>query len=183
MINKSERIRKEHILYGNQLQVNYVHLCKDCKCEMFKTASEEKTSSGYCPKCVHNHRKLKSKLRNEKGEKFCYHCKRYLHISKFSKNGSKGNICCKCNNVSYFGITSIDFENMLKEQNNKCKICGNEEICKARGSENLRQLAVDHCHATGKVRGLLCTTCNIGLGSFKDNINLLQKAINYLNND
>ena len=43
------------------------------------------------------------------------------------------------------------------------------------------RLFVDHCHNTGKYRGLLCVTCNTGLGAFKDNVDLMQKAIEYLN--
>ena len=53
----------------------------------------------------------------------------------------------------------------------------NARFCK---TESL-VLAIDHCHSTGKIRGLLCDRCNHGLGHFKDDINLLIKAIEYLN--
>jgi len=63
-------------------------------------------------------------------------------------------------------------------QNHCCEICGeNVENCE-KGSGN--RLAVDHCHNTNKVRGLLCSACNILLGKAKDNISILQSAINYL---
>ena len=42
------------------------------------------------------------------------------------------------------------------------------------------QLVVDHCHKTGKIRGLICDSCNVGLGRFKDNIDNLKNAIKYL---
>ena len=74
-----------------------------------------------------------------------------------------------------YGITSDDYEKMLAEQEGKCKICGSE-ILDVKG----RSLAVDHCHSTGKVRGLLCSNCNLGIGSFKDDVTLLEKAIEYL---
>jgi len=55
----------------------------------------------------------------------------------------------------------------------KCDICGSPSLTKPRH-------AIDHCHTTGKVRGLLCWPCNKGLGNFKDNPELIQKAIKYL---
>ena len=62
---------------------------------------------------------------------------------------------------------------MFKKQNNKCAICGIEF------SDNNKAF-VDHCHKTNRVRGLLCTRCNTLLGMAKDNIEILQKAITYL---
>ena len=62
---------------------------------------------------------------------------------------------------------------MLFQQNYCCKICGNPEI-------KDKPLYVDHCHKTGNIRGLICSHCNTGLGNFYDNIELLQKAIDYL---
>lgn len=73
-----------------------------------------------------------------------------------------------------FGITSSDYTVMLEEQSGVCKICKQPEPVKG------RSLAVDHCHTTGKVRGLLCGLCNGGLGKFRDNTQLLKEAINYL---
>lgn len=73
-----------------------------------------------------------------------------------------------------FGITPEHYEEMSIAQNHLCKICNKPETYKN------RSLAVDHCHITGKVRGLLCMACNVGLGNFKDDENLLMKAIEYL---
>lgn len=75
-----------------------------------------------------------------------------------------------------YGISLEDYEEMLKKQNKKCKICGSEEY----GRKSSNYFAVDHCHKTGKVRGLLCHQCNVGLGKFKDNEEILFKAIKYL---
>lgn len=72
-----------------------------------------------------------------------------------------------------FGINFDQYEAMLKEQDYLCCICGNKDRCG-------RDLAVDHCHETNKVRGLLCTECNTGLGLFGDSKELLKNAINYL---
>jgi len=80
-----------------------------------------------------------------------------------------------------YGITLEDYNKMLESQNNVCMICGKNETHKHNISSKYVDLAVDHDHSTGKVRGLLCTYCNVGLGAFKDNKELLQKAIEYLN--
>lgn len=76
--------------------------------------------------------------------------------------------------IKRFGITLEDYNNILISQNYKCKICGKGY------SESKVALAVDHDHITGKVRGLLCYNCNIGLGNYRDSIELLEKAIIYL---
>lgn len=63
-------------------------------------------------------------------------------------------------------------------QNGLCAICNKPETAFMKTKTMF--LAVDHDHATGEVRGLLCTNCNNGLGRFNDNIELLQKAIQYI---
>lgn len=80
------------------------------------------------------------------------------------------------------GIALLKKYNLSKEEYNKLfyKQKGCCAICKKHQSEIKRKLAVDHCHETGRVRGLLCFTCNVGLGHFKDNENILQLAIAYL---
>jgi hypothetical protein len=62
---------------------------------------------------------------------------------------------------------------MLAAQGNACKICGSP-------NSGERSLAVDHCHRTQRIRGLLCSACNTGLGSFRDSPELLKSAIKYL---
>ena len=69
-------------------------------------------------------------------------------------------------------MTYNEFKVMLKKQNNRCAICGKEET--------KRRMSVDHCHKTGRVRGLLCQLCNTSLGGFQDDVGRLKKAIKYL---
>lgn len=74
-----------------------------------------------------------------------------------------------------YGISLTDYKQMLIDQGRTCKICGSSN---AGGSHNI--FHVDHSHTTGKVRGLLCTSCNSAIGFLKDSPEILEKAINYL---
>lgn len=74
-----------------------------------------------------------------------------------------------------YGIGIEDYYEMLESQGGGCKICGTED------TGRYKFFSVDHCHDTKKVRGLLCSDCNHGLGSFKDSPGLLDKAKEYLN--
>ena len=66
------------------------------------------------------------------------------------------------------------YKEILKNQDFCCKICEKPEY------EFSKSLSVDHCHKTGKVRGLLCSSCNKGLGLFSDDELLFNSAIDYL---
>ena len=70
-----------------------------------------------------------------------------------------------------YGITLEDFDLMLTRQHGVCAICRTKPP---------ERLSVDHCHATGKVRGLLCSKCNCGLGFFRDEPRRLRAAAKYL---
>jgi hypothetical protein len=75
-----------------------------------------------------------------------------------------------------YGITIRldDYLSLIEKSNGVCAICGKKEN---------KKLAIDHCHTTNKLRGLLCSKCNRGLGYFDDKIELLEKAIKYLKNN
>lgn len=72
-----------------------------------------------------------------------------------------------------FGFLPGQYEKILKSQNGVCKIC--YKICSTG-----KRLCVDHCRETNKIRGLLCKSCNIGIGELKHNTELLEEAIKYL---
>jgi len=74
-----------------------------------------------------------------------------------------------------YGITKNDYDKLLKEQNNCCAICGIHII------EFKKSLFIDHCHKSGKVRGLLCPSCNTGL-SYVERKTWLKRAKIYLKN-
>ncbi len=69
-----------------------------------------------------------------------------------------------------YGLSAADWDELVALHGGACAICGTA------GEE----LAVDHCHRTGRVRGLLCHDCNLGLGRFRDDPGRLQGAIDYL---
>ena len=71
-----------------------------------------------------------------------------------------------------YGITEKIYQETLEKQGNSCK------ICKSKGKN--KSLPVDHCHKTGKFRGILCIKCNTLLGNANDDIRILKEAINYL---
>lgn len=77
--------------------------------------------------------------------------------------------CPAANRKRNYGLTPAAFESMKAAQQNRCAICGQEA-----------KLCVDHDHATGKVRGLLCGPCNQGLGNFKDSKALLLAGADYI---
>lgn len=77
-----------------------------------------------------------------------------------------------------FGISSERYAEMFNLQNGLCAICNRPETATRLGK--VKALAVDHCHNTGTIRGLLCADCNTGIGKLKENIDIFQSAIQYL---
>ena len=73
-----------------------------------------------------------------------------------------------------YGIDKDIYNKMFVEQDGCCAICRRHQL------EFPKRHAVDHCHTTGKVRGLLCEDCNTSLGKFNDDIQTLERAIKYL---
>ena len=82
----------------------------------------------------------------------------------------------KTQRVKQYGIDGAEYDRMLSEQFGVCAICKSSNTGDKRGG----RFHVDHCHSSGKVRGLLCLACNHGLGKFKDSIESLKRAIGYI---
>jgi len=134
--------------------------------------------------------------------KTCTSCKEEKPVSSFHLRrelGEKGRraICKTCHNqvrkkyiqdnreyhriVSYksslktrYGLTQEDYDTRKKQQRGRCKICSGKE------EEAKRYLCVDHCHKTGRIRGLLCDKCNVGLSRADDSLGRLLKMMVYL---
>jgi len=138
-----------------------------------------------------------------KPDKTCSHCKTVKQLTEFSKSSAEADglhsWCKVCNNeyqrIKYantpvevrrartvaksqqiranrlktrYKLTQLEYDELFKKQSGICAICP-EQVS-----------AIDHDHQTGEVRGLLCRSCNAGLGFFKDNISFLESAITYL---
>lgn len=80
-------------------------------------------------------------------------------------------------NLKAYDLTPSDFNAMWQEQEGKCAICQHEMLPRGRTKD---AAAVDHNHATGEVRGLLCRGCNHGIGNLKDDPEILRRAAEYL---
>ena len=130
--------------------------------------------------------------------KVCNICNKRKPIERFSKSsikksGYRGDCkdCCRETRNKYkkeynadyeknrklkrvYGISLKDFNSMLISQDFKCGICGKE-------IDGTKSTHVDHCHNTGKVRELLCSKCNQGLGQVNESIDILKSMIQYLN--
>lgn len=153
-------------------------ICSKCKkLKEFKDFYKQKSSikDGYKTRCkicdLEKHREWRQ--RNKEYDKL---------------SSSKGMLIWRKNNPdrnrhnqlkAIHGISLNDYNSMLEKQNNVCNICFNVEVSVSR-YKTVKRLAVDHDHITGEIRGLLCHNCNLGLGNFKDNIQYLINAVDYL---
>lgn len=81
-----------------------------------------------------------------------------------------------------FKISTVEYQRLLMQQGGVCAICALPESTGARNGRKPDSLAVDHCHVTKRIRGLLCRLCNSGLGFFRDDPTRLRAAILYLRN-
>lgn len=149
-------------------------------------------------------RELYGMDRAPEGHKPCLQCKAMLPLSQFyvrkitKKNKQLHRAwCIACEQVANYeqretsrskeyrqnyrlvkehGITLSEYRMMHEAQRGMCAICGKTKDDDARKFS----LAVDHCHKTGKIRGLLCLHCNVGIGKFGDDHALMERAVNYL---
>ena len=163
-------------------------MCKDCGIDI-----GNRNKSGYCRKCSQkirgkaHYEKNKEKYldrateqrqngytknyREENKEELSQYGKNYREehkeeLSQYGKNLKR---------LKRYGITLEEYNKIFESQKGCCMICGKHQL------EFKRTFAVDHCHITGKVCGLLCSYCNTGLGLFKEDAELLASAIEYLN--
>ena len=143
-------------------------------------------NSKQCTKC--NQVKLLTEFhkvngKSEKRRSICKLCHNKIYRDNYRKNPEKYKEYTNSKpyrpelkrkaNLKTFGLTIQQYEEMLQQQNGVCAIC--LETCTSG-----KRLAVDHCHATGKVRQLLCRRCNQSMGKFNDDPILLQKVVDYL---
>ena len=148
--------------------------CKECRSEYHKNQYPRKMKQMYkdnettqCRKCEEVKENSKFKVYKGKQSTYCIEC-----------SGHIGRV----HNLTKFGLTVDDYIEMLENQNKVCYICKQSPV----GMK--KRLSVDHnhnCHPSGEacnkcIRKLLCHNCNTALGNIKDDINILEKMIDYL---
>lgn len=150
-----------------------IKICNDPKCEQtnpqpLANFDREKTAKGgyrnQCKSC---------RRRNYRWWKDHHRAAFNAYMRDYNKT-KKARRCQLSRRLKVrYGLTIKDYEAILKSQKGGCKLCG-------RGPKKHRRLAIDHCHNTGRVRGLLCDGCNRSLAILEDKITLA-KAIDYIN--
>ena len=133
--------------------------CKACdsykvKTDFHKDASSKRGYTYYCKECANSRSR---KWTAENGHKPEYRASKWGAYYKHK-----------------YGLSLEDRIGLLREQDNACA------ICRVPLNPHGTHTHTDHCHTTGKIRGILCTNCNRGLGHFKDSIDNLKEAIKYL---
>jgi hypothetical protein len=167
--------------------------CREC-IRIKNQRSQEKNSESRSAYGKKYYKENRERLRQEQKNRYEANKERYLQTQKvwWDKNKDRINKERSGNKKKYtydswsarlrrvYGITPDDYFEMLDNQSSKCLICNTDDPGPIGRGSLSRVFAVDHCHETGKVRGLLCHKCNMGLGLFRDDPDLLHKAINYL---
>lgn len=149
-------------------------LCKCCETlkpasEWYRNARTKDGLSSQCKKCNYAHERRRSKDPEARAEKL-QRTKNWQANNKVKLARSRrwSNIKAK------FGLSKEQYLTLLAKQDGRCAICSTDSPL------GWGVFVVDHCHSSGKVRGLLCSNCNTGLGLFKDSVEALTKAITYL---
>jgi hypothetical protein len=177
-------------------------VCK--KCGPFEQLATNHLAGKGCLKCAAKERMQKRYPEHaaalKAGNKICGSCKKKKPLNVFSNSPSRSSgvsgWCKECenkhkqtkykdrirnSNLKKYGLDQKSYQQLLQKQGNKCKICGiYSEIAPGVGFSKGGVLCVDHDHLTNKIRGLLCSKCNTGLGLFFDDISNLENAILYL---
>lgn len=151
--------------------------CKDCKVSRSEITkqSEDRRNNAKCKFCKVSLTDENWHASHRNKSNLSYRCKK-CHAEASSRTGRDYKL------RTMYGITKEDYDNILESQNNVCAICKEEDkVYHNRNGVNIKiSMPVDHCHDTGKVRGLLCTSCNRAIGLLKDSIDNLKSAIKYL---
>jgi hypothetical protein len=153
-----------------QSQVSIKNI-KDCECQVAKITSK------ICTQCEIE--KSLDEFYNQKFGKYgkkaeCKRCTKKYRDKQTAADRKELKL------KSIYGMTPFDYWRMVELQDNKCCICGQKEAFVHNDTKRPTLLSVDHCHVTGKIRGLLCRQCNQMLGNAKDIPAVLVKGAEYL---
>jgi hypothetical protein len=210
-IERAKEIHGERYLYDSVLhtfisQQKYVEIICPI-CGPFQQLGTNHLAGKGCAKCAANERTenryMQERLLAKNNKKICSSCGIVKSFSSFAPDpngnriGKVSSWCYECynnknktiykerirkGNLKKYGLTLEQYKLLLKNQNYKCAICEiHVDIAPAVGVSKGGRLCVDHVHGTKKIRGLLCSRCNTGIGLFLENTTSLTKAIEYLN--
>ena len=148
-------------------------ICPGCKIEkdlkgFYATRGKKKNHPGRCIECSKEANKRWYKANKARNKR-----RSYRWITKNADEVRNKRLQNK------YGITLREYNRMLKRQKGVCALCGQPEKAKTRDGK-IKALAVDHCHDTGKVRGLLCYKCNRSIGGIGDKLESAEKLVRYL---
>ena len=113
--------------------------------------------------------------RSDGSHAWCKSCMSEYQVTYKAKKGR--DYFKNYNYMAQYGITLEEAHDLLISQNNACALC-NKEVSWLPGFSSAAH--VDHCHSTGKVRGILCGSCNTALGKLGDSVESITKVLNYL---
>ena len=123
--------------------------------------------------CKRGHDMSITRKMHPNGDTYCSECKLIRMRADRAKNPQKYLQYYKTSHRrKKYNLEPHEYDKLMQDSNNLCMIC--------KSPPGRKSLHIDHDHKTGKVRGLLCQKCNVGLGNFNDNVDLLNKAISYL---
>ena len=151
--------------------------CKETK-DISLFAKDKNSPDGHTYQCKECRNKANKRYRELHPDKIQEHNNRLKNWRKEYYNIPENKEKLRNNHLKKkYNITVEEYDLLFSKQNGVCAICGKPET-----STKTSNLAVDHNHLTGDIRGLLCNKCNRGLGYFEDSPELLYKAIKYLKN-
>jgi hypothetical protein len=166
-----------------------VKTCLRCKQEkdlnlFYKNKNKLDGKASYCQECL---LKYSAEYRQNNRQKTRESSARYRaeNLEKVRTDDRRRHNENKERQVSWtlksvYGITLEEYNDILVKQNNVCAICNKPEKCLDYRTGTVKRLSVDHCHTTDKIRGLLCSGCNRGIGYLKEDFTIFEAATRYL---
>jgi len=152
-ISKTE-LEFESVKHGNR--VTYRNCCKACRKEYVRLRS------------------LSEEVQKRKKDYYHAHKEKYSKMSAVWMKNNRARLN-EQRIIKTYGVDMSWFHRQYVIQGGVCAICGSSV-----DPVTTKNTHIDHCHTTGKVRGILCHLCNRGIGHFKDSIDTLESAIKYL---
>jgi hypothetical protein len=193
---RSEKFKKDNLAKKAPAKRQTCFKCKKSKnpSSFYIDITRKTGLSNFCKDCSKKDRKAYGKKKSREFQegakrpdtKVCPQCKRKLsstqfNLSRISYDGLSSR-CSECASLEKLGLTLQQYNQLLEMQNGKCAVC---QIVESNGHGRFH---VDHDHSCcpGRMKcgncalGLVCSKCNLAMGSFKDSPELLKKASNYL---